>query len=73
MAGEPAGRVAFPKLRTSRIPWKGRAEDKDDPGVWAVTWGELHVGARQVFENAGFAQVTHPSPRRFVLRVDFTR
>jgi GNAT superfamily N-acetyltransferase len=100
------------------IPWKGRAEDKDDDGVWAVTcfvvrkgfrkqgltyelaaaavehargngaaaveaypmiaapgqnvtWGEMHVGARQVFEEAGFAQVTHPTKRRFVMRVDF--
>jgi hypothetical protein len=36
-----------------------------------VTWGEMHVGARQVFEEAGFAQVTHPTKRRFVMRVDF--
>ncbi|MGW6442086.1 GNAT family N-acetyltransferase [Lentzea sp. NPDC055074] len=36
-----------------------------------VTWGELHVGARQVFEEAGFVQVTHPTKRRFVMRVDF--
>ncbi|PWK82754.1 hypothetical protein C8D88_1122 [Lentzea atacamensis] len=36
-----------------------------------VTWGELHVGARQVFEEAGFTQVTHPTKRRFVMRVNF--
>jgi hypothetical protein len=29
-----------------------------------VTWGELHVGARQVFEEAGFTEVGHPTPRR---------
>jgi GNAT superfamily N-acetyltransferase len=122
--GEPAGwaavepRTAYPKLRTSRIPWAGRTEDKDDAGIWAVTclvvrkgyrgrgltyalaaatidfarergaraleaypmqtepgkeitWGELHVGARQVFEDAGFRQITHPTKRRFVMRVDF--
>lgn len=122
--GEPAGwvavepRVAYPKLRTTRIPWTGRREDKDDDRVWAVTcfavrkgyrgrgltyhlaratvgfarergaraleaypmitqpgkeitWGELHVGARQVFEEAGFTEVTHPTPRRVVMRVDF--
>ena len=122
--GEPAGwvavepRSAYPKLRTSRIVWKGRHEDKDDDGVWAVTcfairkgyrgrglmyplamatidfarrrgaraleaypmitepgkqitWGELFVGARQVFEDAGFREVTHPSPRRVVMRIDF--
>ena len=121
---EPAGwvavepRTAYPKLRTSRIPWTGRAEDKNDDGVWAVTcfvvrkgfrgrgltyhlaaatvpfardrgaraleaypmitqpgkeitWGELHVGARQVFEEAGFRQINHPTPRRVVMRVDF--
>jgi len=122
--GEPAGwvavepRTAYPKLRTSRVPWSGRDEDKDDAGIWAVTcfvvgrgyrgrgltyhltraaidfarergaraiegypmitqpgkqitWGELHVGARQVFEDAGFEEVTHPTIRRVVMRIDF--
>lgn len=122
--GEPAGwvavepRAAYPKLRTQRVPWSGRNEDKDDAGVWAVTcfvvrkgyrgrglmyplaratidfarergasaieaypmitqpgreitWGELHVGARQVFEEAGFKEVTHPTVRRVVMRIDF--
>jgi len=122
--GEPAGwvavepRTAFPKLRSTRIPWAGRDEDKDDHDVWAVTcfvvrkgfrrrgltyhlaratidfarergaraleaypmitevgkvitWGEVHVGARQVFEEAGFEEVTHPTKRRVVMRVDF--
>jgi GNAT superfamily N-acetyltransferase len=122
--GEAAGwvavepRTAYPKLRTSRIPWSGRDEDKDDDSVWAVTcfavgkgyrgrgltyalaratvdfardrgaraleayamrtqpgkeitWGELHVGARQVFADAGFAEVSHPTVRRVVMRIDF--
>ena len=122
--GEPAGwvavepRTAYPKLRSSRIVWNGRDEDKDDEGIWAVTcivvarrhrgrgltyplaratidfarsrgaraleaypmitqpgkeitWGELHVGARQVFEDAGFVQLTHPTARRVVMRIDF--
>ena len=122
--GEPAGwvavepRVAYPKLRTTPVPWTGRDEDKDDDGVWAVTcfvvrkgyrgrgltyllaeatidfarergaraleaypmivapgkvitWGELHVGARQVFEDAGFREVSHPTLRRVVMRIDF--
>ena len=40
---EPAGWVAvepqttYPKLRTSRVPWSGRDEDKGDDGIWAVT------------------------------------
>lgn len=120
---EPAGwvavepRTAYPKLRTSRVPWSGRAEDKFDDGVWAVTcftvrkrfrrrgltyalaratvdfarergaraleaypmitqpgkeitWGEVHVGARQVFEDAGFQQVSHPTVRRVVMRIE---
>jgi GNAT superfamily N-acetyltransferase len=123
---DPAGwvavepRTAYPKLRTSRVPWSGREEDKDDDGVWAVTcfvvrkghrgrgltyflaqatiayarehgavaleaysmitkpgqqitWGELHVGARQVFQDAGFTEITHPTARRVVMRIDFTR
>jgi GNAT superfamily N-acetyltransferase len=41
-----------------------------DPGK-EVTWGELYVGARQVFEDAGFKQVTHPTKRRVVMRLDF--
>jgi GNAT superfamily N-acetyltransferase len=121
--GEPAGwvavepRTAYPKLRTSRVPWSGRREDKDDGSVWAVTcftvrkgyrgrgltyqlaraaidfarergaralegysmitqpgkeitWGEVHVGARQVFEEAAFREVTHPTARRVVMRID---
>jgi GNAT superfamily N-acetyltransferase len=124
--GEPAGwvavepRTAYPKLRTSRVPWSGRDEDKDDDGVWSVTcfavrkgfrgrgltyplaratidfarvrgaraleaypmvtqpgkeitWGEVHVGARQVFEEAGFREVSRPTVRRVVMRIDFDR
>ncbi|HEY8474640.1 MAG TPA: GNAT family N-acetyltransferase [Natronosporangium sp.] len=124
VAGEPAGwvavepRTAYPKLRTTPIPWRGRAEGKDDPSVWAVTcfvvrtrfrgrgltyhlaraaaefarergaravegygmitepgkeitWGELHVGPRQAFEEAGFRQLSQPSKRRVVMRIDF--
>jgi GNAT superfamily N-acetyltransferase len=124
--GEPAGwvavepRTAYPKLRTLRVPWSGRDEDKDDDGVWVVTcfavrkgyrgrgltyhlaqatidfarergarvleaypmitqpgkeitWGELHVGARQVFEEAGFEEVNRPTLRRVIMQVDFKR
>jgi GNAT superfamily N-acetyltransferase len=40
-----------------------------EPGK-VLTWGELFVGARQVFQDAGFTQVTHPTPRRVVMRID---
>ena len=36
-----------------------------------ITWGEVHVGARQVFEDAGFEEVSHPTVRRVVMRIDF--
>lgn len=31
-----------------------------EPGK-QVTWGELNVGDRQVFEDAGFGQVSRPN------------
>jgi GNAT superfamily N-acetyltransferase len=112
-------RTSYPKLATSRVPWRGRDEDKDDDGVWAVTcfvvrkgyrglgltyplaratidfarergaraleaypiltqpgkevpWGDAHVGTRQVFDEAGFAEVSRPSVRRVVMRIDFS-
>jgi GNAT superfamily N-acetyltransferase len=37
-----------------------------------VPWGELHVGSRSIFAAAGFREVSHPTPRRFVMRIDFT-
>jgi GNAT superfamily N-acetyltransferase len=36
-----------------------------------ITWGELHVGTRGMFEAAGFAEASHPTPRRVVMRIDF--
>ena len=44
VAVEP--RTAYPKLRTTRIPWSGRNEDKDDEGVWAVTCFAVRKGYR---------------------------
>jgi hypothetical protein len=39
------------------------------PGV-EITWGEVHVGAVQVFEEAGFTEVGAPTKRRRVMRLD---
>jgi GNAT superfamily N-acetyltransferase len=36
-----------------------------------ITWGELHVGARQVYAEAGLREVSRPSVRRAVMRIDF--
>jgi GNAT superfamily N-acetyltransferase len=32
---------------------------------------ELHVGTEGVFANAGFSEVSRPTPRRVVMRIDF--
>jgi hypothetical protein len=37
-----------------------------------ITWGELYVGAVQVFADAGFTEVSSPSVRRAVMRVEFS-
>ncbi len=121
--GEPAGwcavepRTAYVRLLRKRIVWAGRAEDKTDDGVWAVTcfvtrtgfrrrgvsralaraavdfarergaralegypmltepgqeitWSELHAGSRSIFAAAGFAEVSRPTLRRVVMRID---
>ncbi len=36
-----------------------------------ITWGEVHVGSRGVFEEAGFTEIAHPTLRRVVMRIDF--
>ena len=33
--------------------------------------GELHVGSRSIFAAAGFDEVSQPTLRRVVMRVDF--
>jgi GNAT superfamily N-acetyltransferase len=35
------------------------------------SWGELYVGSRSMFTEAGFRQVSRPTERRVVMRVDF--
>lgn len=120
--GEPVGwcavepRTAYAGLlRNNRVPWAGRAQDKTDDSVWAVTCfftragfrkrgvsqalaraavdfarergaravegypmttknvilEELHVGTEGVFAEAGFTEVSRPTLRRVVMRLDF--
>jgi GNAT superfamily N-acetyltransferase len=122
--GEPVGwcavepRTGYEGLaRNNRVPWEGRAEDKADETVWAVTClftragfrkrgvsralaaaavgfarsggaravegypintkdvilEELHVGTVGVFAAAGFAEVSRPTLRRVVMRIDFEK
>jgi GNAT superfamily N-acetyltransferase len=40
---------------------------EDEPGR-TYSWGELYVGNRGVFAAAGFREVSHPTPRRVVMR-----
>lgn len=40
------------------------------PGT-EITWGELHVGSRSIFAAAGFTEVSRPSKRRVVMRIEF--
>ncbi len=121
--GEPAGwvavepRASFRRLRGSSVPWAGRAEDPDDPDVWAivcfairpgyrgqgltrplaaaavayarahgakavegypmvprpgqtVSWGEMNVGSRSTFAAAGLREVSRPTTRRVVMRLE---
>ena len=42
----------------------------NEPGK-EFTWGELYVGSRSIFAAAGYAEVSHPTPRRLVMRIDF--
>jgi GNAT superfamily N-acetyltransferase len=41
-----------------------------EPGQ-EITWGETHVGTRSIFADAGFQEVSHPTLRRVVMRIDF--
>jgi hypothetical protein len=125
LGGEPVGwcavapRSSYPRLlRNTRVPWDGRAEDKNDSSVWAVTCfvtrtgfgrrgvsralargavefarqrgaralegypmvpqppekvtlaSELHVGSRSIFADAGFTEVSRPTVRRVVMRIE---
>jgi len=36
-----------------------------------VAWGELYVGSRSIFAAAGLAEVSRPTPRRVVMRIEF--
>ena len=35
-----------------------------------ISWDEIHVGSRDMFAAAGFTQVSHPTLRRVVMRID---
>jgi GNAT superfamily N-acetyltransferase len=41
-----------------------------EPGQ-EFTWGELFVGSQSIFADAGFTEVSRPTLRRAVMRIDF--
>jgi hypothetical protein len=51
-----------------RLRFRGRIE-----GALAETGlrNEIHVGSRSIFAAAGFTEVSHPTPRRVLMRIDF--
>jgi hypothetical protein len=74
-------RVGFRKRGVSRAlaraAWTSRASAAPAPSraIPMITKDaileELHVGTRGVFADAGFAQLSWPTPRRVVMRIDF--
>ena len=41
-----------------------------EPGK-EIIWDEILVGSRSIFAAAAFTEVSHPTPRRVVMRIDF--
>jgi len=57
------------------VPWKGRSEDKADETVWAVTClftrpGFRRRGVSAALADAGYVEVSRPTLRRVVMRVE---
>jgi GNAT superfamily N-acetyltransferase len=42
----------------------------NEPGKEFI-WGELYVGSRSIFADAGYREVSRPTVRRAVMRIDF--
>ncbi|MDP9182270.1 MAG: GNAT family N-acetyltransferase, partial [Actinomycetota bacterium] len=64
-----AAAVGFPRERGARA-LEGYSMITQ-PGK-EITWGELFVGSRNAFADAGFTEVSAPTLRRVVMRIDFT-
>ena len=63
-------RAAVDFARRTRRPRARGLPDDHAPGQ-EITWGELHVGSRSIFAAAGFTEVSRPTLRRVVMRIDF--
>ena len=60
--------VGFARDRGARA-LEGYPMAEEPAQGWLLS--ELHVGSRNIFADAGFTEVSHPSVRRFVMRIDF--
>jgi GNAT superfamily N-acetyltransferase len=65
MAALAAATVGFARDRGARAV---EAYPIDAEPGRTFSWGELYVGSRSVFADAGFAEVSRPTPRRAVMR-----
>ena len=70
MAALAAATPAFARARGARAV-EGYPIDVD-PGR-EFSWGELFVGSRTAFADAGFSEVSRPTPRRVVMRRELRR
>jgi GNAT superfamily N-acetyltransferase len=68
MSALAAATIDFARARGARAI-EGYPLDPEPGRQFA--WGELYVGSRDVFAAAGFREVSHPTPRRAVMRIDF--
>jgi GNAT superfamily N-acetyltransferase len=58
-------RTAYPRmLRNNRVPWEGRAEDKSDDSVWAVTCFVTRTGFRRRGVASALARAAVEHARR---------
>ena len=77
-------RVGFRRRGVSRTLARAAVDFARERGARAVegypivarpgqqfAWGELYVGSASIFTAAGFREVSRPTPRRAVMRIDF--
>jgi hypothetical protein len=65
---------AIPELARAAVDFArrhGARAVEGYPMTTNVVLDELHVGTESTFAAAGFTEVSRPSPRRVVMRIDF--
>ena len=67
---QPRPRPRRRRLRPGARRPGARGLSDDHRAGQEITWGELHVGSRSMFAAAGFTEVSQPTQRRVVMRID---